>query len=114
MQVSEEYVQYRQDSQVLAEVGRQLAGQVSRLRVTLSREAAEAAVAAWNRDELGVVGEETVEEFELRDMAAELALIGSAVTQRGVWEDDQVIVDLGAVQVGAALQAVAQVRQLDG
>ncbi|WP_433856067.1 hypothetical protein [Streptomyces kronopolitis] len=113
MHVSEEYVRYRQDAQVLAEVGRQLAGQVSRVRVTLSREVAEAAVAAWERDELGVVGEETVEEFALRDMAAELALIGSAVTERGVPKDGQVVVDLGVVQVGAALQAVGQVRQLE-
>ncbi|MFE2229443.1 hypothetical protein [Streptomyces kronopolitis] len=114
MHVSDEYVRYRQDAQVLAEVGRQLAGQVSRFRVTLSREAAEAAVAAWERDETGVVGEETVEEFALRDMAAALALIGAAVTERGVWEDGRVVVDLGVVQLGAALQAVGQVRQLDG
>jgi len=42
---------------------------------------------------VGGIGEESREEYELRDDAAELALIGLAITSRGVWDGEEVVVD---------------------
>jgi hypothetical protein len=66
---------------------------------------AESAAAAWDRDEIGAAGQESREEYELRDDAAELALIGLAITSRGVWDGEEVVVDLGVIQIAAALRA---------
>ena len=52
------------------------------------------------------IDEESREEYELRDDAAELALIGLAITSRGVRETEDVVVDLDVVQIAAALMAV--------
>jgi hypothetical protein len=65
------------------------------------------AIAAWDPEVLGVVGEESREEYDLRDDAAELALIGLAITSRGVWDGDEVVVDPDVVQIAAALRAAS-------
>jgi hypothetical protein len=101
----EQYLRYRQDRTVLAAIGACLDRQVSRIIVRLPRSLAESAVAAWNREELGGIGEESREEFELRDDAAELAWIGLAISERGVRDGGEVVVDLDVVEVAAALQA---------
>ncbi|GIH14250.1 hypothetical protein Raf01_24220 [Rugosimonospora africana] len=90
---------------MLAAIGACLDRQVSRISVRLPRSLAESAVAAWNREELGGIGEESREEFELRDDAAELAWIGLAISERGVRDGEEVVVDLDVVEVAAALQA---------
>ncbi|MGK5529673.1 hypothetical protein [Streptomyces sp. URMC 129] len=105
MEDREQYVRYRQDRTVLAAVGTHLDPQISRISVRLPRSMAELAVAAWEREELAGVGEESREEYELRDHAAELGLIGLAISSRGVWDADEVVVDLDAVQIAAALRA---------
>ena len=46
----------------------------------------------WDREELGGVGEESREEYDLRDDAAERALIGLAVSSRGVWDGEEIVV----------------------
>ena len=89
---------------MLAAIGDHLDPQISRIRVRLPRSVAESAVAAWDREELGGIGEESREEYELRDDAAELALIGLAITPRGVWDGEEVVVDLDVAQISAALQ----------
>ncbi|MFJ9521301.1 hypothetical protein ACIRPK_24000 [Kitasatospora sp. NPDC101801] len=105
MEDREQYVRYRQDRVVLAAVGARLDPQVSRIEVRLPRSVAESAVAAWDREELGRVGEESREECELRDDAAELAFIGLAISSRGVWDAEEVVVDLDVVQIAPALRA---------
>lgn len=90
---------------MLAAIGRHVDPQVGRIMVRLPRELAEAAVAAWNRDELCAVGEESREQFELRDRAADLALIGLAITERGRYDGDELVVELDVVAVAAALRA---------
>jgi len=90
---------------VLAAIGAHLEPRVGRVRVRLPRSLAESAVAAWRRDESGGVGEESREEYELRDDAAELALIGLAIAERGVWDGAEAVVDLDVVEVAAALRA---------
>jgi hypothetical protein len=90
---------------VLAAIGSHLEPQISRISVRLPRSVAESAVAAWDREEPGGIGVESREEYELRDDAAELALIGFAVTSRGAWDGEEVVVDLDVVQIAAALRA---------
>lgn len=66
---------------------------------------AEAAVGAWERDELGDLGEETHEQYALRDQAGDLALIGLVFSERGRWEGEDVVIDLDVVFAGAAVRA---------
>ena len=98
-------MRYGEDAQVLADLGRHLSPQIDRIMVRLPRAVAEAAVAAWNRDEPGAVGEESRDQAALREAAAELALIGLALTERGEWHVDEVVVALDVVEVAAALRA---------
>ncbi len=90
---------------MLAMIGAHLDPQISRISVRLPRSVAELAVAAWNREELDGIGEESREEYELRADAADLALIGLAVSSRGVPDGEEVVVDLDVGQVAAALRA---------
>ncbi|MEU1242454.1 hypothetical protein ABZ388_19075 [Micromonospora parva] len=105
MEDREQYLRYQRDRTVLLAIGARLGSQVGRISVRLPRSLAESAVAAWNRDELGGFGEESREEYELRDDAAELALIGLTIGERGMRDGEDVVVDLDVVQVAAALRA---------
>ncbi|MEU1358254.1 hypothetical protein ABZ356_00170 [Micromonospora zamorensis] len=100
-----QYVRFQEDRTVLAAIGAHLDPQISRVSVRLPRSLAESAVDAWDREESGGIGEESREEYELRDDAAELALIGLAITSRGVREGEEVVVELDIVQIAAALRA---------
>ncbi|WP_049579643.1 hypothetical protein [Streptomyces sp. SBT349] len=82
---------YRTESGILAEIGRELDDQLSRVAVTLSRPLAEAAVAVWRGDHART--------------ACDIALIGMMIDDRGVWDGDKVIVDLDIIQIGVALRA---------
>ncbi len=101
----EQYVRYREDSKVLAEIGGHVDAQVGRVTVRLPRAVAEAAVAAWERDELGDLDEETHEQYELRGQAGDLALIGLEISESGRWEGEEVVVDLHIAFAGAASRA---------
>ncbi len=101
----EPYTRYLEDSKVLAAIGEWIAARVQPVSVRLPLELAEAAVAAWNRDETGEIGEETPDQYALRDRAAELALIGLAVTERGRRDGEDVAVDLHLMSVAAAIHA---------
>ncbi|CAM4146551.1 hypothetical protein NONI108955_11615 [Nocardia ninae] len=90
---------------MLAAIGAYVEAQVGRVTVRLPKALAEAALAAWDRDELGELGEETREQYALRGRAAELALIGLAISDRGCWVDDELVVDLDVAVAGAALRA---------
>ncbi|WKD36657.1 hypothetical protein [Streptomyces xanthophaeus] len=105
MEDREEYVRYQQDRTVLAAVGAHLGPQIGPVKVRLPRSVAESAVAAWDREELGRVREESREEYELRHDAAELAFIGLAISSSGVWDGEEVVVDLDVVQIASALRA---------
>jgi len=103
----ERYARYREESKVLAAIGAHVDAQVGRVTVRLPRAVAEAAVAAWERDDPdGDVGEETHEQYALRGSAGDLALIGLAISERGRREGEEVVVDLHVHSAGAAwLQA---------
>ncbi|MDQ0753057.1 hypothetical protein QF034_007288 [Streptomyces africanus] len=101
----EQDARYGDDTKVLAAIGTHVATQTDRVTVRLPRALAEAAVAAWEREENDAPAEETPERYALRDRAAELALIGLAITERGRWEGEEVAVDLDLASAGAAVRA---------
>lgn len=88
-----------------AATGAHLDSQISAIKVRLPRSVADSAVAAWDREELGGAGEENREKYELRDNAAELALIGLAIPSHGLWDGEKAVTDLNIVQIAAALRA---------
>ncbi|MFD9685774.1 hypothetical protein ACFWXO_08440 [Kitasatospora sp. NPDC059088] len=101
----EQYTLYRQEAKLLAAVGERVHHQVGRVTVRLPAELARAAMAAWERDDEGELGEETWEEREQRDQAGELALIGLALTEDGRHDGGEVVVDLHVSSAGAAFRA---------
>ncbi|MDO3647726.1 hypothetical protein [Nocardia mangyaensis] len=105
MTEQEAHARYVDDSNVLAAIGEWIAPLVQRVSVRLPLALAEAAVAAWNRDETGEIGEETPDQYALRDRAAELALIGLAISERGQLDGDHVAVELHPASVAAAILA---------
>jgi hypothetical protein len=76
--MSDEYARYQHDAETLAAIGGALRGQ-SPESVTLPADLADAAVAAWQRDEQAPVEAETPEQRHLRQAASTVALIGLSV-----------------------------------
>lgn len=112
-EAEEEYARYREDAKVLAAVGVCVRDQAARIEVRLPKAVADAAVAAWRREESGGPGdgrEQGRERYVLRDQAAELALIGAAITERGRPDGADVVVALDVESAGAA----ARVASSDG
>ncbi|MFF5470308.1 hypothetical protein [Streptomyces achromogenes] len=117
MDAEEEYARYREDAKVLAAVGACVRDQAARIDVRLPKAVADAAVAAWRREESGGLEdvreggrEESREQYVLRDQAAELALIGAAVAERGRPDGADVVVALDVEGAGVA----ARVASSDG
>ncbi|MGY0234650.1 hypothetical protein [Longispora urticae] len=100
-----QYARYRGDAEVLALIGAHVVEQVGPITVRIPRTVADEAVAAWNRDELEDLDDETPAQAELREQAATLALIGLAITTRGVPDGDDLVLDLEVTDLGAAVRA---------
>ena len=99
---------YRKEAGVLGRVGHVFAAiEMPQIEVRLPRDVAEAAVAAWERDDDESAGptSETCEQRVVRSRAATLALIGLTITERGHWTDDEVVVALDPVFIGNAVEA---------
>jgi hypothetical protein len=99
---------YREEAAVLGSIGQVLVGtEMPRIDVRLPRDVAEAAVAAWERDDDESTGPiiETFEQRVVRSRAATLSLIGLAISERGRWTDDEVVVALDPVFIGNAVEA---------
>jgi hypothetical protein len=98
---------YREDAGVLGEVGWTLANsELPRVEVRLPRRLAEAAVAAWERDDTeGPLDPETLGQRIQRHRAATLALIGLSIVNGGRWETDEVVVELSPDLIGVAVDA---------
>ncbi len=115
MDLDDERLRWRDDATVLAEVGRVLFPQPTRVRVRLPRDLAEAARRAWARESYtGDLGVETEHERSTRQSAGDLGLIGLAIEERGRVEGDHVLVDLDAWQIGSAFTAADETGLLDG
>lgn len=99
---------YRPEAETLGRIGRLFVmAPLPRIEVRLPRELAEAAMRAWERDDDESSGRtsETCEERVVRSRAAGLSLIGLAITERGRWDGDEVVVDLDPVFIGNAVDA---------
>ncbi|MFJ4667924.1 hypothetical protein [Kitasatospora purpeofusca] len=105
----ERYALYREESKVLAAIGAHVHAQVGRVTVRLPRAVAQAAVDAWERDDPddGLRGE-TIEQYEVRGRAGDVALIGLVISEHGRWEDEEVVVDLDVTYAGSALLAYVE------
>jgi hypothetical protein len=102
------------DAGVLARVGQALFAQETQLSVLLPTELADAAAAAWEREEDAEQAvAESVEQANVRRAAGTLALIGLAVTQSGRRTDEGVIVDLDAWWIGHALDVAERADLLE-
>jgi len=109
-----EYAIWRDDAELLAEIGRCLFVQDLRVSVRLPASLAARALAAWERDdpENEISEDENHRERAVRHQAGNLALIGLDIQNRsGAFDGDHVTVELDAWQIGAALDA-ADERQL--
>jgi hypothetical protein len=101
------YEEWASDGEALAQIGRAILGQPTRVSVRLPRALAETALAAWQRDEeiQPTLPPEAPEQRHIRYRTAALGLIGLAVESRGVVAGDEVVVDIDAWQVGDAFKA---------
>ncbi|MFJ8435854.1 hypothetical protein ACIQ9P_31585 [Kitasatospora sp. NPDC094019] len=100
------YALYREEAKALAAIGEHVHAQVGRVTVRLPRAVAQAAVDAWERDDSddGLRGE-TIEQYEVRGRAGDVALIGLVISDHGRWDDEEVVVDLDVSCAGSALLA---------
>jgi hypothetical protein len=107
------YDRYRSDTNVLAAIGGDLERQVPEATVTLPRDLAELAMASWEWDAEGEPGPESNAEARIRHNSGDLALIGLAITERGVWDGDRVSVTLDIGLLGRAVSVAAEVANDD-
>ena len=106
---SEQQRQWWEDAQVLAELGRTLAGTaMPAVEVRIPRHLAEQALAAWRRDDDAPDADESQEQRVCRLLAGVLALIGLSIRERGTNIADDVVVDLAADLVAAAVDAAEE------
>jgi hypothetical protein len=99
---------YIEEAETLGKIGALLVrAEMPKIEVRLPRTLAEAAVAAWERedDDGADSGEESCEQRVVRHRAAALALIGLSVTERGKWDEDGVTVALDPVFIATAVDA---------
>lgn len=101
------YEQWARDGDVLAQIGRAISAQPTRVSVRLPRALADVALSAWRRDteDEPPLPSETTEVWHVRDRAATLGLIGLSIERGGVVDGDDVVVDVDAWHIGDAFRA---------
>ncbi|MFP5322365.1 MAG: hypothetical protein ACLGIC_11030 [Acidimicrobiia bacterium] len=108
MAADDELTRWRRDEAVLAQIGAVLFDQETVIEVRLPRPLADAAVAAWqredDRDDFDLAAE-SCEDRIVRHRAGALALIGAALDDRGRADGNEVIVELDAWFIGDSLNA---------
>lgn len=98
--------QWSSDSEVLAQIGRRLFEKEPTSTVLIPTDLANAAVAAWERNDTHEQPlRRSPRDEEDRQDAAALALIGLAITERGKAKPGHVSVEVSAWQIGTALDA---------
>jgi hypothetical protein len=103
---TETQASYRNDARVLAALGVHLAStKLPDVEVRVPKALADLAVAAWERDEEGVLDPEDLEQRIQRHRAGSLALIGLSIVNGGRADGDEVIVGLQPGLIGDALGA---------
>jgi len=112
---NEDYARWALDGDVLAQIGLALFGQSLEVQVRVPRELADAAVAAWQReDSEAPLGEESAEQRATRHRGASLGLIGCSLEEKGWLDGNDVVVKLDAWFIGAALDAADEDGLLEG
>jgi hypothetical protein len=100
------YEQYTHDAELLGKIGAALVPQPAALSVRLPEGLAGLALAAWQREtDHGPLGPETAAQRATRYRAGTLALIGLCVESTGRADGDEIICELDAWDIGAALEA---------
>lgn len=102
------YDAYEAEAETLGRIGRLFVeADLPRIEVRLPRDLAEAAVAAWEReeDESPLPADESCDERLIRYRAAALSLIGLSISDGGRWAGDEVVVALDPVFIGNAVDA---------
>jgi hypothetical protein len=100
------YQRYQYEAEVLGRIGTVLFEQPTTLTMSLPKELADLALAAWQRDTDGdPLGPETTEQRITRHRAGTLGLIGLSIEKTGLAEGDNVVCELDAWYVGGALEA---------
>ena len=106
MATSDPYDAWSEDAELLAQIGRALSRQPTRLTVRLPRDLADRAVGSWNRDDFdGELPPETAGQRLIRNRAGAVGLIGLSIEQTGQADGEEVIVELDTWYVGDALRA---------
>jgi hypothetical protein len=109
MSIEDDYAQWTEDGEALAQLGRSLFSQRLKVSVRIPKHLAKEAVDSWERDDSGnLPSPESPAQAAIRDRAATLGLIGLSVQQDGVEDGDEIVVDLEAWNVGNALNAADQ------
>lgn len=85
--------------------GSSLVSQRLAVAVRLPGDLALRAVAAWDRDDEGLLADEIPSQSQARKRAGALVLIDLAVQESGAWIGDQVEVAVDAWQIGTALDS---------
>lgn len=115
MEIDDAYRAWAHDSEILAEIGREMFLQPTKITVRIPRQLAEQARAAWERDYYeGPLPVEDNEQKKVRHRAGMLGLIGLSVQEGGTAEGDDVVVEVDAWYIGSALDAADEAGLLDG
>lgn len=102
----DQYERYARDGEVLAAIGRAIRNAEGTGPVALPLELAQAAVAAWVREEPEEpASPESPGQVHVRRQAAALALIGEEIEKRSDLGSDPVTVQLGAGLIQVAIAA---------
>jgi hypothetical protein len=100
------YEVWAADAEVLAEIGRHVFVQATKVTVRLPKALAEQALESWQReDEDEPLASETPEQRAIRHKAATLGLIGLSIESESRSEQDDVLVELDAWYIGDACRA---------
>jgi hypothetical protein len=103
------------DAQQLHQLARELYSQTPQVEVRISRQLADKAVAAWQRDDgEGDLPDESPDQRAVRHEAATFSLIGLSIENTGIEDGDQVVFKLDAWLLGNALEAADRAGRLDG
>ncbi len=113
--VEHHYERWENDGVDLALIGAALYEQDTKVRVRLPRELADAALAAWQREDEDSddlhTHEESESEKRIRHRAGTLALIGSSLENAPIQiSGDFVIAEIDSWYIGEALQAADDAR----
>ena len=115
MDIDDQYRLWESDADLLAEIGRTLFVQPTRVTVRLPGLLAARALAAWQRDESGdKLPDESVAQRMTRRRAGAVGLIGLAVENTGLAVDGDVVISLDAWSIGDAFDAADEAGLLIG